>query len=63
MEFSGQLRWIEEGHPSMASAAFWWILDQKEVSCINPGFKNQRQIESNLQALDAAVFGERTAET
>jgi aryl-alcohol dehydrogenase-like predicted oxidoreductase len=58
VELSDQLRWIEEGRPSMASAALRWILDQKEVSCIIPGFKNQRQIESNLQALEARPFSE-----
>ncbi|MED1201817.1 aldo/keto reductase [Heyndrickxia acidicola] len=58
VELSDQLRWIEEGRPSMASAALRWILDQEEVSCVIPGFKNQRQIESNLQALEARPFSE-----
>jgi aryl-alcohol dehydrogenase-like predicted oxidoreductase len=56
VELSDQLRWIGEGRPSMASAALRWILDQEEVSCIIPGFKNQRQIETNVQALEARPF-------
>ncbi|WP_462412998.1 aldo/keto reductase [Neobacillus sp. Marseille-QA0830] len=56
VELADQLRWIADGRPSMASAALRWILDQKEVSCVIPGFKNSGQIDSNLQALDTVPF-------
>lgn len=56
VELSNQLKWIAEGRPSMSSAALRWILDHKEVSCVIPGFKNVKQIKSNLEALDAPSF-------
>ncbi|WP_394235822.1 aldo/keto reductase [Niallia oryzisoli] len=56
VELADQLKWIADGRPSMASAALRWILDQKEVSCVIPGFKDVQQIDSNLQALDVTSF-------
>ncbi|MBS4193800.1 aldo/keto reductase [Lederbergia citri] len=56
VELSNQLRWIEDGRTSMATASLRWILDQKEISCVIPGFKNQRQIEQNLSALHEKSF-------
>ncbi|MBM7654970.1 aldo/keto reductase [Neobacillus cucumis] len=56
VELADQLRWIAEGRPSMASAALRWILDCKEITCIIPGFKNIKQVEQNLTALDTKRF-------
>ncbi|WP_121610062.1 aldo/keto reductase [Mesobacillus foraminis] len=56
VELAGQLGWIAEGRKSMASAALRWILDQEEVSCIIPGFKNEKQVLQNLKALDEKSF-------
>jgi len=58
VELADQLRWMAEGRPSMASAALRWILDQKEITCIIPGFKNQKQVEDNLSALVTKPFTE-----
>ena len=58
VELSDQLTWIKEGRPSMASAALRWILDAKEISCINPGFRNVTQVKQNLEALDTKSFTE-----
>jgi len=58
VELADQLRWIAEGRQSMASAALRWILDQKEITCIIPGFKNVKQVEDNLSALDTKPFTE-----
>lgn len=58
VELSDQLTWIKEGRPSMASAALRWILDAKEISCINPGFRNVKQVKQNLEALDTKSFTE-----
>jgi aryl-alcohol dehydrogenase-like predicted oxidoreductase len=33
-----------------------WILDQPEVSCVIPGFKNVRQVEDNLAAQAVPSF-------
>lgn len=56
VELAGELKWIAEGRQSMASAALRWILDQKEITCIIPGFKNSKQVEDNLSALDTKPF-------
>ncbi|TWD98845.1 aryl-alcohol dehydrogenase-like predicted oxidoreductase [Neobacillus bataviensis] len=58
VELADQLKWIAEGRTSMASAALRWILDQKEITCIIPGFKNVKQVEQNLSALDTKSFTE-----
>ncbi|MFP7300054.1 aldo/keto reductase [Neobacillus niacini] len=58
VELSNQVRWMADGRPSMASAALRWILDQKEVTCIIPGFKNTSQITGNLEALTTKPFSE-----
>lgn len=56
VELSNQLKWIAEGRHSMASAALRWILDQKEITCIIPGFKNQKQVADNLEAIHTKPF-------
>jgi len=56
VELADQLKWIAEGRQSMASASLRWILDQKEISCIIPGFKNRKQVEDNLSALETKPF-------
>ncbi|MGM0902825.1 MAG: aldo/keto reductase [Bacillota bacterium] len=56
VELSEQLKWIAEGRNSMATAALRWILDHEEISCIIPGFKNEKQVMQNLQALTEKPF-------
>jgi aryl-alcohol dehydrogenase-like predicted oxidoreductase len=58
LELADQIKWIGEGRKSMASAALRWILDQKEITCIIPGFKNVKQVEDNLSALEIKPFSE-----
>ena len=58
VELSEQLSWIADGRGSLASAALRWILDQEAVTCAIPGFKNVRQVEQNLAALEAKSFSE-----
>lgn len=58
VELSHQLSWIAEGRESLASAALRWILDQEAVTCAIPGFKNVRQIEQNLSALETKSFSD-----
>lgn len=58
VELSRQLQWIAEGRGNMARAAIRWILDQDEISCVIPGFKNVRQVEDNLAALEVPSFTE-----
>lgn len=58
VELAAQLGWIAEGRGDMARAAMRWILDQPEVTCVIPGFRNVRQVEDNLGAIDVPSFSE-----
>ncbi|WP_100408089.1 aldo/keto reductase [Bacillus solitudinis] len=58
VELSDELKWIADGRGSMTSAALRWILDQPEVSCVIPGFKNVKQVDGNLEAIDTPSFSE-----
>ncbi|TLS54218.1 aldo/keto reductase [Paenibacillus antri] len=51
-----ELAWIGEGRGSMASAALRWILENGDISCVIPGFKDTRQVQQNLSALEAPGF-------
>ncbi|NDI36166.1 aldo/keto reductase [Chengkuizengella sediminis] len=55
-ELASQLKWISEGRENMTRAALRWILDHEEVSCVIPGFKNVKQVEDNLQAIQVSSF-------
>jgi aryl-alcohol dehydrogenase-like predicted oxidoreductase len=56
VELSDQLKWIADGRESMASAALRWIIDQKEVTCIIPGFRNETQVAENIKAINTKPF-------
>jgi aryl-alcohol dehydrogenase-like predicted oxidoreductase len=56
VELADELKWIGESRGSMASAALRWILDHKEITCIIPGFKNMKQVQDNLSALETKPF-------
>lgn len=58
VQLADGLRWIADGRDSMASAALRWILDHKEITCVIPGFKNVKQVNGNLLALDTRPFSE-----
>ncbi|WP_059041540.1 aldo/keto reductase [Paenibacillus rubinfantis] len=58
VELAAQLGWIAEGRGDMARAAMRWILDQPQVTCVIPGFRNVRQVEDNLGAIDVPSFSE-----
>ncbi|MGG0178173.1 aldo/keto reductase [Gottfriedia acidiceleris] len=56
VELVNRINWIAEGRSSMASAALRWILDQKEITCVIPGFRNQSQVDGNLEAMNIQSF-------
>lgn len=56
VELADKLRWIADGRGNMTRAALRWILDFDEVSCVIPGFRNVKQVEDNLAALDVPSF-------
>lgn len=58
VELARELAWIAEGRGNMARAAMRWILDNPNITCVIPGFKNVQQVEDNLGVMDVAAFGE-----
>jgi aryl-alcohol dehydrogenase-like predicted oxidoreductase len=51
-----ELGWIGEGRGSMASGALRWLLENDEITCVIPGFKNVQQVQQNLSALEVPGF-------
>ncbi|GGE29507.1 aldo/keto reductase [Pullulanibacillus camelliae] len=58
VELSEQLRWIAEKRGNMTRAALRWILDQKAITTVIPGFKSVKQVEDNLQATSVPSFSD-----
>ncbi|RKP57408.1 aldo/keto reductase [Cohnella endophytica] len=58
VELARELAWIADGRDSMTRASLRWILDQPEITCVIPGFKNARQVEDNLAAQGVPSFTE-----
>lgn len=56
VELAKELSWVAKGRGNMARASMRWILDNPDITCIIPGFKNVRQVEDNLGAVDVAPF-------
>ena len=56
VELASALSWIAEGREDMARASMRWILDNPHITCIIPGFKNVKQIQDNLGAIDVPAF-------
>ncbi|MCM2531274.1 aldo/keto reductase [Neobacillus pocheonensis] len=58
VELSEQLKWIADGRGNMTRAALKWILESDAISCVIPGFKNVKQVEDNMAALDIVSYNE-----
>ncbi|GGF92690.1 aldo/keto reductase [Paenibacillus abyssi] len=56
VELSRSLGWIAEGRTNMTRASLRWILDNPNLTCVIPGFKNAAQVEDNLGALAVSSF-------
>lgn len=56
VELAHELEWIAEGRTNMTRAALRYILDQPEVTCAIPGFKNTAQVEDNLASTEIPSF-------
>lgn len=56
VELSRELTWIAEGRGNMARASMRWILDNPNITCVIPGFKNERQVEDNLGTVHVPSF-------
>ncbi|NOU85225.1 aldo/keto reductase [Paenibacillus sp. LMG 31460] len=56
VELSRELTWIAEGRGNMARASMRWILDNPNITCVIPGFKNERQVEDNLGTVHVPPF-------
>ena len=58
VELSNELKWIAEDRDTMAKAALKWLLEQRGVSTVIPGFKSVSQVEENLGAIDVRSYSE-----
>lgn len=58
VELSRKLDWLADGRGNMTRAALRWILEWDAVSCVIPGFKNEKQVAENLGALQVPHFTE-----
>lgn len=56
VELAQELAWIGEGRGNMARASMRWILENPNITCVIPGFKNVKQIEDNLATLEVPPF-------
>ncbi|MDC3424405.1 aldo/keto reductase [Aquibacillus sp. 3ASR75-11] len=56
VELSRELEWISQERGNMTRAALKWILEHDAISCVIPGFKNVKQVEDNLKALEVKDF-------
>lgn len=57
-----ELRKLVPNGVSMASFALRWILDEKAVSCVIPGARNEKQAGENAAASDLPALGADTHE-
>ena len=58
VELANKLNWIADGRGSMAKAALNWIVEQPGVSTVIPGFRNTKQVDENIDALNVPSFSE-----
>lgn len=56
VELSTSLQWIKEERGTMAQAALRWILDNDDVTCVIPGFRNEKQVSDSLEAVSVPSF-------
>ncbi|CAG7651374.1 Aldo-keto reductase YhdN [Paenibacillus solanacearum] len=56
VQLSRKLDWIAGGRGNMTRAALRWILDNPNITCVIPGFRNTAQVEDNLGALAVPSF-------
>jgi aryl-alcohol dehydrogenase-like predicted oxidoreductase len=50
------LSWIADGRDNMTRASLRWILQNSDITCVIPGFKNVAQVKDNLAAIDVSSF-------
>ncbi|MGX7100423.1 aldo/keto reductase [Globicatella sanguinis] len=58
IELANQLEWVKEERISMPVAALKWVIQQKGVTAAIPGFKNIKQVKSNLEVLKAKDYSD-----
>ncbi|MBM7660123.1 aryl-alcohol dehydrogenase-like predicted oxidoreductase [Bacillus mesophilus] len=56
VKLSQDLAWIANDRVNMTRAALRWIIDQPEISCVIPGFRNVKQVQDNLGALNVPSY-------
>lgn len=56
IELSQDVSWIADDRGNMTQAALKWILQHNAISSVIPGFRNVKQVEDNLKAIEAKKF-------
>ena len=49
---ANEVAWIAEEHGNLARASLKWILENDAVTSVIPGFRNVKQVQDNLAAVD-----------
>ena len=52
VELANEVAWIAEGRGSLARASLKWILENDAVTSVIPGFRNVKQVQDNLAAVN-----------
>lgn len=56
IELSNKLSRIAEGRGNMTRASLKWILEHEAVTSVIPGFRNVKQVEDNISAINSPGF-------
>ncbi|WP_280768718.1 aldo/keto reductase [Salipaludibacillus daqingensis] len=58
VELSNDVSWIADGRGNMTQAALRWILQHHAISSVIPGFRNVRQVDDNIKAIEGKKFSQ-----
>lgn len=59
VELSRDVSWMADGRGNMTQSALKWILQHNAVSSVIPGFRNVKQVEDNVKAIEVKKFSQK----
>ncbi|MGT2828805.1 aldo/keto reductase [Streptococcus hillyeri] len=62
IELVDQVQWIGKEHGGLATASLKWLLQQEGITAVIPGFKSIKQVDNNLESLEALPFSPQELE-
>lgn len=62
IELVDQVQWIGKEHGGLATASLKWLLQQEGITAVIPGFKSIKQVDNNLESLEAQPFSPQELE-